>query len=583
MLLELRVENLLLIEQAQLRLAPGLNVLTGETGAGKTVLAHALDLLLGGRAREGIVRPGAQEAYVEGIFELAAPVRERLGELLAEAAAGTDAAHASEIVLARRVRSDGRTRALINGRAAAVGDLRAIGGALLSFYGQHEHRKLTLAAAQLAMLDSRCGPAHARRLRECAQAFARVREIEARLEGLGELAGARERELDLLDFELAEIDAVAPEPDEYEQLLAARERLRSLDGLLGAAAGAAQCLAGEGSDAGGAAGGGETGVAPLAARAASLLTAAGDLDETLAGFAERAEALALESQELASELAGYGERAGEEREALASAAPGSAGTLDALEVRLAAIERLVRKHGGTLEALMEFARTARVRRSELADAETSAANADSELAAARAKLEEHARKLRRARRAAAAPFAAAVSEQLATLAMPGAGFEVRLQERDGGPGAAGADAVEFIVAPNPGVPGGPVREIASGGELSRIMLAILSVAGAGLDPVTLVFDEVDAGIGGHTARALGARLRELAQGTQIICITHLAQVASLAARHFAITKQTEGDSALATVRELAEQDTLGELARMLGADGDEAQARRHARELLRAA
>jgi len=221
MLIELRVENLLLIEQAQLRLAPGLNVLTGETGAGKTVLAHALDLLLGGRARAGIVRPGAAEAYVEGVFELPTSLPEGFAERLP--------ADAEEIVLARRVAADGRTRAYLNGRTATVGELRDLGAALMSFYGQHEHRKLTISSKQLQLLDERCGPEQTLRLRACAEAFAETRRLQERLGELRGLSGERERELDLLEFELAEIDSAAPDQQEYDELLARRERVRRAD------------------------------------------------------------------------------------------------------------------------------------------------------------------------------------------------------------------------------------------------------------------------------------------------------------------------------------------------------------------
>src|SRR5271169_3562188 len=230
MLVELRVENLLLIEQAELRLSGGLNVLTGETGAGKTVLAHALDLLLGGRSRAGIVRPGAEEAYVEGVFEVPPRLEKELEPELAELLG--DGEPEREVVLARRVRADGRTRALINGRTAAVADLRAIGGALLRFHAQHEHRSLTLASAQLAILDSRCGPEQPARLRACADARGRERELERGLEQLQSTSLERDRELDLLDFEIAEIESLAPEPGEHARMLAARERLRALDSLL---------------------------------------------------------------------------------------------------------------------------------------------------------------------------------------------------------------------------------------------------------------------------------------------------------------------------------------------------------------
>src|SRR5215211_7347825 len=222
MLTELRVENLLLIERAELRLATGLNVLTGETGAGKTVLAHALDLLLGGRARSGIVRPGAEEAYVEGVFE------------------GSDG---EDVVLARRVTAAGRTRAYVNGRWASAPDLQGLAAPLLSFHGQHEHRKLMLTSAQLELLDAFCGPKHLAARAELAAAHAAVRELEASLAELRELAGARDRELDLQEFELSEIEAAAPDETEKAELVAQRERLRHLTALRGAAAGASEALA----------------------------------------------------------------------------------------------------------------------------------------------------------------------------------------------------------------------------------------------------------------------------------------------------------------------------------------------------
>ncbi|MEA2202371.1 MAG: repair protein RecN [Solirubrobacteraceae bacterium] len=564
MLQELRVENLLLIERAELRLVGGLNVLTGETGAGKTVLAHALDLLLGGRARPGIVRPGAEEAYVEGVFDLSDQARDALGERLA--------ADAEEIVLARRVGSDGRTRAYLNGRAATVADLRDIGGMLLTFYGQHEHRKLTLAAAQMQVLDDLCGPEQTLRLRSCAEALERSRGIEQRLEHLRELAGARERELDLLEHELAEIDSLAPRDGEQEALLAARERLRKLDALRSAADAAAEALAPEGADA-------QTS-AQLMGEAVSRLDALAGVDARLDGLAERMRGLLIESQDLAAELRDYhGAAASHDLDGAGDI--GEELTLDALEERLAMIERLARKHGGSVQAVLDHATAARARRTELLGAEVAIGQATEQLEEARSAVHELVAALRRARKAAADQLATGVRKQLAALAMGEASFEVRLAERE--PGPSGGDAVEFSIAPNPGVPAGPLREIASGGELSRVMLAIMTVAGRSSAQATLVFDEVDAGIGGHTARAVGARLRDLAERTQVLCITHLPQIASLGDRHFSIAKDTGADPTRATVVQLAEPEVVSELVRMLGADDDDTTARRHARGLRRAA
>jgi DNA repair protein RecN (Recombination protein N) len=561
---ELRVENLLLIEQAQIRLAPGLNVLTGETGAGKTVLAHALDLLLGGRVRPGIVRPGAQEAYVEGIFDVSDRVRGPLAERF-----GADA---EELVLARRVGVDGRTRAYVNGRAATVGDLRDVGAALLSFYGQHEHRKLTLAAAQLEILDGVCPGDHTGRLRACADSYARCHELEERARALHELAAQRERELDLLEYELAEIDAVEPDAEEYDRLIGARERLRRLDALRSAAGGAADALVPDSGEA--------LGAAQLAASAAGALDALADVDPALDALAERLRALIIESQDLAGELRDYCEHTATQGLDGVLGQLGEAVSLDALEERLAAIERLARKHGG-IDGVLEHAERARARHAELAGAEVELERTTEQLAQARSALERGVLAVRKARASAAKAFAPAVREQLASLAMGEASFEVVLHERE--PGPTGGDTVEFTIAPNPGVPAGPLREIASGGELSRVMLAIMSVAAASSGDSTLAFDEVDAGIGGHTARAVGARLRELGERRQVLCITHLPQIASLGARHFSIVKDTGQGTTRTSVVQLAEGEVVAELVRMLGADADDTAARRHARDLRRAA
>ncbi|MCW3028385.1 MAG: recN [Solirubrobacterales bacterium] len=582
MLEELRVENLLLIESAQLRLAAGLNVLTGETGAGKTVLAHALDLLLGGRARPGIVRPGTGEAYVEGVFALSDALGEELRERLP--------ADAGEVVLARRVGADGRTRAYLNGRSATVGDLRDVGSRLLAFYGQHEHRKLTLSAAQLEILDGICGAEQADRLGACAAAWAETARLLEELDRLRELSAARERELDLLEHELAEIDAAAPQEREHEELLALRERLRRLDALCSAAAAGADALAPDSHE--------SSRTGQTLAGAVSGLQALSGLDPHLDSLAERLHALVIESQELAAELRDYGGRS--ELEELDGWSTGEgaraagAASLDQLEERLAAIERLKRKHGGSIQAVLDYAATARERREELAGAEVALAKTEELLREARSELGAQVGLLRRARQEAAPRLALAVREQLASLAMSEATFEVVLAEREQGP--SGADSVEFVIAPNPGVPAGPLREIASGGELSRVMVALVTASerarsqGRGRGrlresaPVaTLVLDEVDAGIGGHTARAVGARLRELSERRQVLCITHLPQIASLGDRHFSIVKDTSADPTRAAVLQLGEGDVVSELVRMLGADSDDSVARRHARELRRAA
>lgn len=582
MLCELRVENLLLIERAELDLAAGLNVLTGETGAGKTVLAQALDLLMGGsarpgRSRAGIVRPGASEAYVEGVFsvparmraELAANLPESLredGEPDGEGGADGDGG-IEEVVLARRVGADGRTRAYVNGRSATAADLRELGSRLIFFYGQHEYRRLVLASAQLEMLDEVCGPAHARMLEQCAASYRETRKLEAELERLGELALARERELDLIEHELSEIDALAPDEEEYGKLIARRDRLRRLESLHSSAGIAADALVPESSEG--------PGAAHLLAGAVARLNSVGGADPELDAIAERARAVAIEVQDIGAALREYCE--GIEAEG---------GSLEEVEERLALFERVLRKHGGTIAGVLQRAERGRARRDELLGTTVAREQADELLRAERATLKRHVDALRKARKAAAKRLAAGVREQFAALAMADASFEIELAETE--PKANGGDTAEFVIAPNPGVAAAPLREIASGGELSRVMLALSSASNQGdgaegSSKSTLLFDEIDAGIGGHTARAVGERLQTLAESRQVICITHLPQIASLAERHFTVAKDTSVEPTLATVTRLAESEVVGELVRMLGAEEQDQAARSHAQELRRAA
>jgi DNA repair protein RecN (Recombination protein N) len=561
-LLELRIENLLLIERAELRPGDGLTAITGETGAGKTVLAHALDLLLGGKARSGIVRPGAPEAYVEGVFELPpglleepelADLRERVGEEL------------EEIVLARRVSAEGRTRAFVQGRSATAADLQALGGRLVAFFGQHEHRRLTLASAQLDLLDGFCGRDQLELRASLAGAHARMRELARTLEELRERAGTRDRDLDLLAFEIEEIEALDPSEEEREALSAERARLRALDGLLAAAGAGAEAISpsGEGS-----------GVGMLLAAAEQAAQPVDGADAEMDALAARLTTLRLEAEELGADLRRYTDSLESEP-----------GRLDVVEERLELYDRLERKHGGSVAAVLAHAERCRAERGRLEQAEVETERAEAALAKARTERDKLAACLSAAREKAAPRLAAAVRDELAALAMEGASFEVVLEPRgDGAPeiGPTGAERVEFMLAPNPGVPAASIREAASGGELSRVMLALMTVAGAG-ESRALVFDEVDAGVGGQTARAVGERLRALAEDRQVLCITHLPQIAALAGAHFRIEKSAATDTALTTVEPLDGDGVVAELCRMLGAEASDTAARRHAEELLAAA
>jgi DNA repair protein RecN (Recombination protein N) len=556
---ELRIENLLLIERAELRLGKGLNTITGETGAGKTVLAHSLDLLMGGKARPQIVRPGATEAWVEGIFDLPDGLLEEpeLSELAERLPEG-----AEEIALGRRVSAGGRTSAFVAGRSASAADLALLGGRLLAFYGQHEHRRLTIASAQANVLDGFAGADHLEVRRQYGDAQRECTRLTAELR---ERDGGRERDLDLHRYELEEIEEVAPDAGEEAELLAERERLRHAEGLREAAAGAHAVAVGADEDGGGA--------ASALAQAEAFLRGTSGVDAGLDSIAERLAALAVELGDVAGDLRDYLDRVEADPARLA-----------ALEERLDAVERLKRKHGGSIDSVLAHAERCRAEIARLEGAEERGAEIEAALAKAEAARGKLGARLSDGRAAAAPRLSQRVAAELERLAMPGARLEVVLEPHPAGFGPGGAEAVELRLAPNPGLEPVPLRDAASGGELSRVMLALTGLgpsAGAG----TLVFDEIDAGIGGKTARAVGERLRALGQDRQVICITHLPQVASLAETHFRLEKDVAAKTATATatVRRLDGEGVVEEIRRMLGGESSDEAATRHARELLAAA
>jgi DNA repair protein RecN (Recombination protein N) len=560
MLRELRIENLLLIERAELRLGAGLNAITGETGAGKTVLAHSLDLLMGGKARGNIVRPGAEEAWVEGVFDLPAGLlaEPEMAELAERLPAG-----AEEVVLGRRVSSGGRTSAFVAGRAATAADLKLLGGRLLAFFGQHEHRKLTISSAQLEVLDGFAGAEHLRTRQLYREAHRECGRLAAELAELREAEGSRERDLDLYRYELSEIEEVAPEPEERAGMAVERERLRNAEGLRDVAAGAHAAMAGAEEDGGGA--------AAALAQAESLLQGTVGLDSGLDSLAERVTALAVELGDVGSELRDYA--AGLEADPAA---------LLRIEERLEAIDKLERKHGGSVESVLEHADRCREEIVRLEGAELRGAEATAALTEAEKRRQELGERLSAGRVEASGPLEERVAAELERLSMAGATLKVVLDPHVDVYGPNGRETVELLVAPNPGIEAAPLREAASGGELSRVMLALSGLGPAG-SAGTLVFDEIDAGIGGNTARVVGERLKALGKGRQVLCITHLPQVASLADVHFRLEKHVAKGQSLATVDRLDGEGVVEEIRRMLGGEKAGDAATRHARELLKAA
>ena len=532
MLRSLRIENLVLIRSAELAPAAGLNAITGETGAGKTILAQAFGLLLGAKGDVGAVGAGAREAYVEAEFDLPEGFFDD-DEL--ETLAGLAPEDEPGLVLARRVFADGRTRAYAWGRAVAREDLAAATERLLAMSGQFEQRRLARPSYQLDVLDAYAGEDQQRRRRELRAAWRDLAAVRRRHDELTRDAASE-------DARLAELQALAEatdglDPEAETVLRAERERLRHLTELVEATAAATEALAPEdGEGAASLAGTAERAIAPLERLAPELERAGKELRD-----------LALRLHEVGSDLRGL----------LASleADPGRVEQVEEELERIADAKRRFR--AATYEELLARATEARTELGALAEGLDPAAAAAEALAAAETTATRLAAALRAARTTAVEPFAAAVAAELRGVGMGEGEFRVELRERD--PGASGADEAVFLIRPNAGLPFGPVAETASGGELSRVALAIAAVGGG----ETLVFDEIDAGIGGTTAHAVAETLRRISERAQVLTITHLPQIASVAERHFRVEK-VPGDPTHTRIEELDEIERREELERMLG-------------------
>ena len=534
MLRRLRIDNLVLIRRAELVFGPGLNAITGETGAGKTILAQAIGLLLGARGDSALVGPDGDEAYVEAELDpppgfLDDDELSTLAELRPQDEDG--------LVLARRVFPDGRTRAYAWGRSAAREDVAAAAERLVAMSGQFEQRRLARPAYQLDVLDAYAGDEQQRRRSELRIAWRELVAARRRHDELTQDAAAAEARLAELRALLEDTEGL--EATTEDELRAERERLRHVTELAEGVAGAGEALAPEDGDgAAGLAATAERAVAPLERLAPELERAGNELRD-----------VELRLRETASELRAF----------LASleAEPDRLEHVEAELDRIAAARRRFRCE--TYEGLLARAAEAGTELQALnAGADPVAAAAEA-LAEAQATVQKLAAELRASRTVAAEPFAAAVAEELQGIGLGDGEFRVELRERD--PGPTGADEAAFLVRPNAGLPFAPAAETASGGELSRIALAIAAVGGG----ETMVFDEIDAGIGGHTAHAVGETLRRLGARAQVITITHLPQIASVADRHYRVEK-VPGDPTHTTIDELAEDERRDELTRMLGGE-----------------
>jgi DNA repair protein RecN (Recombination protein N) len=551
---ELRIRGLGVIEDVTLRLAPGLTVVTGETGAGKTMLVTAIGLLLGDRAASGLVRDGVGTGLVEAMIDPAPP----------EAAAWLGEDPEDGLTVARELPEDGRSRARIAGRLAPVSALAEVLGGHVEVHAQHEHVRLARPEVQRALLDRFAGEPHAHVLAAHRETHRAWRELELRRRALAGDAQERARELARLVAELAEIAEVAPDVERDADVEARIDRLANAEELAATAGGVAAAL---GAEAAGEAVGG----------ALALLRRLPVEDPALVELRVRVEGLAAELADVARTAADF-----------ARTVDADAAELDRLQARKRALTALMRKFGASLEDVLAYADSAQRDVAALEALESDGGGLEADVAAALLRVRELEVEVTRGRQLAAERLSEVVGEHLADLAMPHARFIVEIVPRDDDePSADGADRIRFLLAANPGEPPVAIATAASGGERSRVALAIEVALADVDDAAVLVFDEVDAGIGGSTALAVGEKLARLAHASQrprqVLCVTHLAQLAAFADVHHVVEKGLAGGRTVTTARRVADEDRVAEISRMLGGELTAAAGLAHARELLDAA
>lgn len=591
MLTELRIQDFAIIDRLQLTFEPGLCVLTGETGAGKSIIVDAVDMVLGGRADSGIVRAGAERAIVEATFYLSPAQQQAILPLLEQE--GLEGESPEWLYLGREVRVNGRTISRINGRAVTLTLLREVAARLVDIHGQSEHLSLLRVREHINLLDryGELWPLRAQVAQLAEQVRAVRRELQSLLRSEQELA----HRTDLLNFQLSEISAAALRPGEEEELLEERLRLANVGQLAGLSGEALHLL--EGDERGSAA------VLDLLGAAIQAIEGLARIDPALEPQLQLAESAGYQLEELARSLRNY-------REQLEY----NPRRLQDVEERLAVIRRLERKYGPTIADVLEYARKAALELETITHSEERIAALREEEERLLAELGRLAVELSLKRREAAQRLAAGIEEELRDLRMEGARFGVDFQWREDPEGvpldaellrnsqfeipdsglrvafdSTGIDQVEFLISPNPGEPLKPLAKIASGGETSRLMLALKTVLSRADETPTLIFDEIDQGIGGRVGATVGEKLWRLTVGTcegsfthQVLCVTHLPQLAGFGDVHYHVEKHVEqtpsGERTVTRVRRLEGQDRVNELALMLGASGEAAY--RSAEEIL---
>ena len=568
MLRHLHIKNLALIDDLELSFDRGLNVITGETGAGKSLLMQALGLAVGGRAAAELIRHETQEAVVEAVFDIE---DSRITQLLEEGGYATD----DELLVRRVISQNGRGRVHLNGAVATVTVLRQLGERLLHIYGQHEQQILLEAEAALGLLDGFAGLG--KQLEEMGKSYQALRHAWTRLQALTTGKAAAEARRELLRFQVDEIERAALRPGEEEAVRQEKAILLNAEKLAqGVAAGEEMLSAGE------------EAVSDRLGRLLTRLRELARIDDSLKDVLVLLSGGLAQVEEAALHLRKYGEhlRVNPER-------------LEEIDARLTLLSRLKHKYGGSVEAILALQETLEQELQQIEGGEESIAVLRQEVDTAATAAWAQAQELSLARRTAAQTLEARMGKELAALGMKGATFSVRFQEEkssDAGEAAGkpflrgahrlrdtGCDRAEFYLSANPGEPLLPLAQVASGGELSRLMLALKALSAAVGEAPTLIFDEVDAGIGGAVAEVVGRRLRALARQRQVLCITHLPQIAAFADHAYTVVKNTTKGRTVSSAKRLTQSEQLQELARMLGGVEISAEAKRHAREMLEGA
>jgi len=554
MIQQLYVQDFAVIDKLDLEFGPGLNILTGETGAGKSIIVAAMNVVLGERADAEAIRSGCDRSIIEAVLDVSQLSRNALDALEAAGFALED----GRMVVSRQIQKSGKSQCRINGRPAPVSLLKGITDDLVDIHGQHDHQSLLKVACHLDILDEWCGEEALSLRAQVADRYERLRGLQSELRQLESDQRERARTIDLYRFQIEEIANARLRPGEEEELLADRARLANAEKLHAAASTAFEALGDRAQD-----------VCALdkLSQAVDALQGLAELDPGLQTVTGSLQSALYEVEDATRELRAY-------RDAVEF----NPGRLESVEQRFDLLHTLKRKYGDSIEEILNYAQGLERKLDALTYSEERSGELSEEIERAQSQVMELAKRLSDLRRKGGTAFAQRIVKELESLSMPKAVFEVAqgAQELD----ARGIDKAEFLISTNPGEPVKPLARIASGGEMSRVMLAVKSVMASVDSLPTLIFDEIDVGVGARTAEVIGEKLELLSKNSQILCITHLPQIASRPADHFYIEKQLSDRRTVVRVRRLSDEERVAELARMLGGAKPSDTAVRHAREML---